>query len=72
MNTDCILKSIREVRESDRCRVYGDFLAVCVSKSAHSFGVVGQIKLSAVDAVFVIQPFGGVADALLTRVLYGL
>ena len=72
MNTNCILKSIGEVLERDRCSVDGDLLAVCVSESAHSFGIVGQIELGTIYAVFVVQPFGGVADALLTRVLDGL
>ena len=64
--------SVREVRESDWRSVDGDLLAVGVSKSAHSLGVVRQVELCAVDAVFVVEPFGGVADALLTRVLDGL
>ena len=65
-------KSVREVRERDWGSVNADLLPVSVSESTHAFGVVCQIELGTVDAVFVVQPFGGVADALLTRVLDGL
>ena len=56
MNTNCIPKSIREVLERDRSSIDGDFLTVCVTKSSHAFGVVGQIELGTVDAVLVVQP----------------
>ena len=72
MNTNCILKSIGEVLESDRRSIDGDFLAVCISESAHPLGVVREVEFCAVYAVLVIEPLGGVADALLTRVLDGL
>ncbi len=72
MNTDCILKSIGEVLERDWRGIDGDLLPVSVSQSAHALGVVGEVELCAIDAVFVVEPFGGVADALLTRVLNGL
>ena len=72
MNTDCILESVGEVLERDRSGIDGDFLPVRISQSTHSFCIVCQIKLSTVYAVLVIEPFGGVADALLARVLDGL
>ena len=72
MNTDCILKSVREVLERYRSGVNCDLLPVSVSQSAHPFGVVREVEFGALDAVFVVEPFGGVADALLARVLDGL
>ena len=72
MNTNCILKSIGEVLERDRSGIDGDFLPVSITESAHALGVVREVELCAIDSVFVIEPFGGVADALLTRVLDGL
>ena len=72
MNTNCILKSIGEVLERDRSSVNGDFLPVRVSQAAHALGVVREVEFCALDTILVVQPFGGVADALLARVLDGL
>ena len=72
MNTNCIPKSIGEVRECDWRGINGDLLPICIPKSAHPFGIVGQVELGTVYSVFVVEPFGGVADALLARVLDGL
>ena len=72
MNTNCILKSVREVLERDWCSIDGDLLPVGISQSAHALGIVREIELCALDTVFVVEPFGGVADALLARVLDGL
>ena len=72
MNTNCILKSVWEVLERYRSSVDGDLLPVCITQSAHALGVIREVEFCAIYAVLVVQPFGGVADALLTRVLDGL
>ena len=72
MNTDCIPESIGEALESDRGSVDGDLLPISVSESAHALGVVREVELGTVFAILVVEPFSGVADALLTRVLDGL
>ena len=72
MNTDWILKSVGEVLERYRSSIDGNLLPICISQAAHALGVVGQVEFGAVYAVFVVQPFGCVADALLARVLDGL
>ena len=72
MNTNCILKSIGEALERDRSSIDGNFLPVGVSQSAHALGVVREVEFGTVYAVLVVEPFGGVADALLARVLDGL
>ena len=72
MNTNCILESVREVLESDWCGIDCNLLTVRISQATHALGVVGQVEFCAVDSVLVVEPFGGVADALLARVLDGL
>ena len=72
MNTNCILESIGEVLERYRCGIDGDLLPVCISQAAHSFGVVREVEFGTIYAVLVVEPLGGVADALLARVLDGL
>ena len=70
MNTDCILKSVREALERDWRGIDGDFLPICVSQAAHALGVVCQIKFSAIDSVLVVQSGLGVGEAALARAMY--
>ena len=72
MNTDCILKSVREVLERDRSGIDGDLLPVRISQATHPLGVVRQIKLCSLDAVLVVQPRLGVGKALLARAIDGI
>ena len=71
MNTNCILKSVREVLERDRSSIDGDLLPVRISQATHALGVVRQIELGTVYAVLVEEPVLGVTEALLARAIYG-
>ena len=65
MNTDCILESIGEVLERYRSSINGDFLPVCITQSAHSFGIVREVEFCALYAVLVEEPVFCVTEALL-------